>query len=53
MRVSTIFASGTVLMTWPLTKISPEVGSDPDYPDITPRDAAAMREWAARSGTAA
>jgi isoleucyl-tRNA synthetase len=25
-------------------KISPEVGSDPDYPDVTPRDAAALRE---------
>jgi isoleucyl-tRNA synthetase len=26
-------------------KVSPEVGSDPDYPDVTPRDAAALREW--------
>jgi isoleucyl-tRNA synthetase len=26
-------------------KISPEVGSDPDYPDVTPRDARALREW--------
>jgi isoleucyl-tRNA synthetase len=26
-------------------KISPEVGGDPDYPDVTPRDAAALREW--------
>jgi isoleucyl-tRNA synthetase len=26
-------------------KITPEVGSDPDYPDVTPRDAAALREW--------
>ena len=25
-------------------KISPSVGSDPDYPDVTPRDAAALRE---------
>ena len=25
-------------------KISPEVGSDPQYPDLTPRDAQAMRE---------
>jgi isoleucyl-tRNA synthetase len=25
-------------------KILPEVGSDPEYPDLTPRDAAAMRE---------
>ncbi len=28
-------------------KISPEVGSDPDYPDVTPRDADALRELAA------
>jgi isoleucyl-tRNA synthetase len=28
-------------------KISPEVGSDPDYPDVTPRDAQALRERAA------
>jgi len=26
-------------------KVSPEVGTDPDYPDVTPRDAAALREW--------
>jgi isoleucyl-tRNA synthetase len=26
-------------------KISPDVGTDPDYPDVTPRDAAALREW--------
>ncbi|EJW09799.1 Isoleucyl-tRNA synthetase [Rhodovulum sp. PH10] len=25
-------------------KISPEVGSDPDYPEVTPRDAQALRE---------
>jgi isoleucyl-tRNA synthetase len=25
-------------------KISPDVGSDPDYPDVTPRDAQALRE---------
>jgi isoleucyl-tRNA synthetase len=29
-------------------KISPEVGSDPDYPEVTPRDARALREWDAR-----
>ena len=28
-------------------KISPEVGSDSEFPDITPRDAQAMREWLA------
>ncbi|HOV03420.1 MAG TPA: isoleucine--tRNA ligase [Kaistiaceae bacterium] len=31
-------------------KISTEVGSDPDYPDLSPRDAAAMREWEAARG---
>ena len=30
-------------------KILPEVGSDPDYPDLTPRDAEAVREWDAKS----
>jgi isoleucyl-tRNA synthetase len=29
-------------------KYSEEVGSDPDYPDVTLRDAAALREFAAR-----
>jgi isoleucyl-tRNA synthetase len=34
-------------------KISPAVGSDRDYPDVTPRDAQALREWhAARSRAA-
>jgi isoleucyl-tRNA synthetase len=28
-------------------KVLPEVGSDPDYPDLTLRDAAAMREFEA------
>ena len=26
-------------------KISSSVGSDPEYPDVTPRDARALREW--------
>ncbi|MBV9346660.1 MAG: class I tRNA ligase family protein, partial [Pseudolabrys sp.] len=26
-------------------KITPEVGTDPAYPDVTPRDAKALREW--------
>ena len=33
-------------------KISPEVGQDPDYPDVTPRDAAALREWDAARAAA-
>jgi isoleucyl-tRNA synthetase len=28
-------------------KILPTVGSDPDYPDVSPRDARALREWKA------
>jgi len=28
-------------------KISPAVGADPHYPDVTPRDAQALREWEA------
>ncbi|MFG1299335.1 isoleucine--tRNA ligase [Xanthobacter sp. V3C-3] len=33
-------------------KISPEVGSDPEFPDVTPRDAAALREFAAARAAA-
>jgi isoleucyl-tRNA synthetase len=36
-------ASGTkCARSW---KVRPDVGSDPHYPDVTPRDAAALREW--------
>ncbi|MET4718122.1 isoleucine--tRNA ligase [Bradyrhizobium japonicum] len=28
-------------------KISPMIGEDPEYPDVTPRDAQALREWKA------
>jgi len=28
-------------------KILPTVGEDPDYPDVSPRDARALREWKA------
>jgi isoleucyl-tRNA synthetase len=31
-------------------KFTPEVGSDPEFLDITPRDAEAVREWRKRSG---
>ena len=31
-------------------KISTEVGTDEEFPDITPRDAKAMREWLAAKG---
>lgn len=32
-------------------KITPEVGSDKEFPDITPRDAEAVREWQKRHNT--
>ena len=31
-------------------RITPDVGSDPEFPDITPRDAEAVREWERRAG---
>ena len=34
-------------------KILPQVGADPEWPDITPRDAVAMREFEARQSAAA
>jgi len=34
-------------------KILPDVGADAEWPDITPRDAAAMREYEARQSAAA
>ena len=33
-------------------KISPEIGADKDYPDVTSRDAQALREWKALGVTA-
>jgi isoleucyl-tRNA synthetase len=33
-------------------KISPQVGTDPEFPDVTPRDAAALREFAAARAAA-
>ncbi|GEP09681.1 isoleucine--tRNA ligase [Methylobacterium gnaphalii] len=34
-------------------RVSPDVGTDPAYPDVTPRDARALREWdAAHPGEA-
>jgi len=29
-------------------KILPTIGEDPEYPDVSPRDAQALREWKAR-----
>jgi isoleucyl-tRNA synthetase len=33
-------------------KILPTVGDDPEYPDVSPRDAQALREWKALGVTA-
>jgi isoleucyl-tRNA synthetase len=33
-------------------KIQRDVGADPDYPDVTPRDAKALREWEAARAAA-
>ena len=33
-------------------KVQPDVGADPDYPDVTPRDAKALREWDAAHAAA-
>jgi isoleucyl-tRNA synthetase len=33
-------------------KVSTDVGADPEYPDVTPRDAAALREWDAANKAA-
>jgi isoleucyl-tRNA synthetase len=33
-------------------KVQPDVGADPDYPDVTPRDARALREWEAARAAA-
>jgi len=33
-------------------KIQSDVGTDPDYPDVTPRDAKALREWDAAHAVA-
>jgi len=33
-------------------KISKEIGQDKEFPDITPRDAEAVREWQKRFGKA-
>jgi len=33
-------------------KVSPDIGSDAEYPDVTPRDADALREWARLGVTA-
>src|SRR5882724_1870934 len=32
-------------------KILPTVGEDPEYPDVSPRDAQALREWKALTGS--
>ncbi|MGE0523954.1 MAG: isoleucine--tRNA ligase [Variibacter sp.] len=43
--VAVVFAPATGKKCARSWKISPAVGSDPQYPDVTPRDAQALREW--------
>ncbi|MBN8959047.1 MAG: class I tRNA ligase family protein, partial [Rhizobiales bacterium] len=43
--VAVVFAPATGQKCARSWKISPTVGSDPQYPDVTPRDAQALREW--------
>jgi isoleucyl-tRNA synthetase len=43
--VAVVFAPATGQKCARSWKISPAVGSDPQYPDVTPRDAQALREW--------
>ena len=40
--VTRLAAGAKCARSW---KISPAVGSDPQYPDVSPRDAQALREW--------
>ncbi|WEK03139.1 MAG: isoleucine--tRNA ligase [Candidatus Devosia phytovorans] len=45
--VSVVFAKAEGQRCARSWKVLPEVGSDPDYPDVSPRDAQALRERAA------
>ncbi|MGI9463279.1 MAG: isoleucine--tRNA ligase, partial [Aestuariivirgaceae bacterium] len=40
--VPTLAVGNKCARSW---KVTPDVGSDPEFPDITPRDADAVREW--------
>jgi isoleucyl-tRNA synthetase len=48
--VSVVFHRATGRKCARSWKITPDVGTDPDFPDITPRDAEAVREWQTRFG---
>lgn len=48
--VSVVFAKAEGAKCARSWKISKEIGSDRDFPDITPRDAEAVREWQTRFG---
>ena len=48
--VSVVFAKAEGAKCARSWKISKDIGSDPEFPDITPRDAEAVREWQTRFG---
>ncbi len=51
--VSVVFARAEGRKCARSWKILPEVGADPDWPELSPRDAVAMREFTARQAVAA
>jgi isoleucyl-tRNA synthetase len=48
--VGVVFAKATGAKCARSWKISADIGKDKDFPDITPRDAEAVREWQTRFG---
>ena len=49
-NVAVVFAKAEGAKCARSWKISKDIGSDKDFPDITPRDADAVREWQKRNG---
>jgi isoleucyl-tRNA synthetase len=49
-NIAVVFAKATGAKCARSWKISNDIGSDPEFPDITPRDAEAVREWQTRFG---
>jgi isoleucyl-tRNA synthetase len=49
-NVSVMFAKAEGAKCARSWKISKDIGKDKDFPDITPRDAEAVREWQTRFG---
>jgi isoleucyl-tRNA synthetase len=49
-NVAVVFAKAEGVKCARSWKISKDIGTDKDFPDITPRDADAVREWQKRNG---